>query len=140
LVYQEINSIGQVEGKANSWNTLFDSGNERPLIGFFAGTNPYGILYVYPNSHSGTTMYSNEWFHLAVSFTSNSDYSVYLNGQKVVANADYSGYNSTTRWTFDFWIGGDLGVESSDSWMSNCRFYNRALTDAEVLQNYNATN
>ena len=129
----KINSIGVSEGKANNWNTLFDSGNERPLVGFLNGSG-----WVYPASYGGAfSITSGVWFHIATVFVSDNDVTVFLNGQKVVANSNW-GYTQRTG-TFDFWIGGDTSTESMDGWVSNCRFYNRALTDSEVLQNYNAT-
>jgi hypothetical protein len=129
----KINSIGTTEGKSNGWNTLFDSGTERPLIGFFNGAG-----YVYPQGYGGAfSITSGVWFHIATVFVSDNDVTVFLNGQKVVANSNW-GYTQRTG-TFDFWIGGDTSTESMDGWVSNCRFYNRALTDSEVLQNYNAT-
>jgi hypothetical protein len=129
----KINSIGTTEGKSNGWNTLFDSGTERPLIGFFNG-----VGYVYPQGYGGAfSITSGVWFHIAVVFVSDNDVTVFLNGQKVVANSNW-GFIQRTG-TFDFWIGGDTSTESMDGWVSNCRFYNRALTDSEVLQNYNAT-
>ena len=130
----KIDKIGVNEGKANNWNTLFDSGTERPLVGFYNG-----IGYVYPVQYGGAySITSGVWFHIAVVFVSNNDVTVFLNGQKVVANANWGNIQRTG--TFNFWIGGDMSVESSDSWLSNCRLYDRALTDSEVLQNYNATN
>jgi hypothetical protein len=130
----KIDKIGVNEGKANNWNTLFDSGTERPLVGFYNG-----IGYVYPVQYGGAySITSGVWFHIAVVFVSNNDVTVFLNGQKVVANANWGNIQRTG--TFNFWIGGDTSVESSDSWLSNCRLYDRALTDSEVLQNYNATN
>ena len=92
---------------------------------------------MYPQGYGGAfSITSGVWFHIATVFVSDNDVTVFLNGQKVVANSNW-GYTQRTG-TFDFWIGGDTSVESMDGWVSNCRFYNRALTSSEVAQNYNA--
>lgn len=125
--------LGTADGKANSWNTIMDSGTERPLIGFVNGA-----LYVYPNAHTSYTITANTWNHLQVVFRSNSSYDVWLNGTKVVSGGDFSAYGQRTG-TFQHWLGGDSGAETSDSWIAWAAVYNRALTDAEVIQNHTAT-
>ena len=132
-VWFNLRLLGTVDGKSNSWNTLFDSGNERPLIGFLSGG-----LYVYPNAHASYTVTANTWNHLQVVFRSDTSYDAWLNGVKVVAGASFSP-NAQRTGTFTHWLGGDGGAESSDAWIAMAAVYNVALSDAEIQKNHRVT-
>jgi hypothetical protein len=85
-----------------------------------------------------TTLQPQTWYHVALTYD-DSNYSVkmYLNGNlesTSTADASYrTGYVSTlgtyANASIRFWKG----------YISNLRVYNTALTQAQVLQNYNAT-
>jgi hypothetical protein len=119
-----------MEAISGRWNTFWDSGNERPLIGAYDG-----VLHAYPNS-TGFTMSAGRWYQVVIAFASDDDYDVYVDGKMIVEAADYSGNQRTG--TFTGWLGGDLGTETLQGWIGIARYYNRQLTAQEVLQNYNA--
>ena len=85
-----------------------------------------------------TTLQPQTWYHVALTYD-DSNYSVkmYLNGNlesTSTADASYrTGYVSTlgtyANASIRFWKG----------YISNLRVYNTALTQAQILQNYNAT-
>jgi len=69
-------------------------------------------------------------------FASNSDVDVFINGVRVTEALDYGATQRTG--TFEAWLGGDNGAEATNGWIAVARTYNRQLTPADVLQNYNA--
>ena len=90
----------------------------------------------------GFTASTNKWYNLVVTHTQGSPLTFYINGVSVHTTA-----NDSTTHDFDNWSIG-AGFVSSDSrgdseefdgYMSSILIYNRALTAAEVTQNYNAT-
>jgi hypothetical protein len=114
----------------NGWNTFWDSGNERPLIGWLGDQ-----LRVYPDSTNHYTMTPNTWNHVVVAFASDSDYDVFVNGDRVTTAQNYSS-NQVTG-TRDIWLGGDTGVEALNGYISIARVYTKQLTLEEVLLHYN---
>jgi hypothetical protein len=130
-----IDSTNSYEGWCNlrsqdGWETWFDSGNERPLLGV-VGTRE---LRVYPDNTNWYTINLNQWYQFVVVFTSASAYNVYVNGNKVGGNSSYSNVQRTGA--FQAWLGGDTGAESWNGWIGLFRAYNDVLTDAEVKQNF----
>ena len=119
----------------SSWDTVFDSGTERPLIGFLSGQ-----LRAYPANETFFTATTGRWYHIAFAFASDSDLDVYVNGYRVSDGYDWSnGGTWTSRsGTFNLWIGGDNSTETFNGYIAIARTYNRQLQPQELLQNYNA--
>lgn len=81
------------------------------------------------------TDYHNKWFNVTVTNSIGSNYRYYINGQFTIQKAAawtyaYSGTYQVCGLINDgFYMNGRLGVY---------HFYNRILTDAEILENFNA--
>ena len=118
----------------SGWNTVWDTGNERPLFGFSGNT-----LRVYPdgNSAGDWRLTRDHWNHIVLAFGTNNTYNVYVNGYKYGSNINY-GSNTQRSGISQIWLGGDSGAESLDGYISIGRLYKRQLSDEEVAQNYNA--
>jgi len=119
----------------SGWDTVFDSGTERPLLGFNSGQ-----LRAYPASENFYTASAGRWYHIAFSFNGNSDLDVYVNGYRVADGYDWSngGSYSMRTGTFPLWIGGDSSTETFNGWIAVARTYDRQLNPQEISQNYNA--
>ena len=115
----------------DSWETLWDSGSERPLLGTWNSQ-----LRAYPDATSHATISTGRWYHVVWAFASNSDYDVFVNGARVTEADNYAATQRTG--TFEAWIGEAIGTEAFNGWVSIVRAYSRQLTPADVLQNYNA--
>jgi len=115
----------------NGWETFWDSGNERPLLGVYANQ-----LRAYPNGTTHATIDTGKWYHIVFAFASNSDLDVYVNGHRVTEAHNWGSAQRTG--TFQFWLGGDGGQETTNGWIGVARAYTRQLTEQEVKQNYNA--
>ena len=115
----------------SSWETLWDSGTERPLLGT-NGSN----LRAYPDATNHATISTGRWYHVVWAFASNSDYDVFVNGARVTEADNYGATQRTG--TFEAWIGEAIGSEAFNGWVSIVRAYSRQLTPADVMQNYNA--
>ena len=93
-------------------------------------------------SPGGTTeIFENQWYHCVLTFnSSNSEVNLYLNGV-LEANTTLGGTGNRKTGARDLifckaaW---DNGYFLSSN-LASTQIYNRALTAAEVLQNYNAT-
>jgi len=133
----------------SSWNTYLYIGiyygNSSGDFGSFNSNGDIFLLnssgnFIMNSSNTGKiNITNNQWTHVSIVRNGN-DVSTYKNGVKIAtinnsttANNNYSGSRA-------FKIGG--GVSNSQNHfgdLSNNRIYNRALSDAEVLQNFNAT-
>jgi hypothetical protein len=91
-------------------------------------------------STTGNIPFRNgDWYNCTMTHTGTVN-SMYINGQfNVSVNRTWSG---TSRWPTNGW---NLGRDNNDNFyfffgqISHCQIYNRALSAAEILQNYNAT-
>ena len=92
------------------------------------------------------TFSSGKWYHICFKFDSNRSY-WYVNGESIGETPGYGYDNCDTNTNpgellddFDFrYIGENTAYSGHyDGKMSNLKVYNRALTDAEVKQNFNA--
>lgn len=90
---------------------------------------------------TATSMTTGNWYHTMMVYTNGTTLTylngVYINGGSInLTTYDISGYNNT------FWIGG-IDTGGTDYFtnidLSFVKCYNRALTAAEVQQNFNAT-
>ena len=121
----------------SSWDTIWDSGNERPLLGLYEGRPA-----AYPGTYADVddAIDTGKWYQLVWAFAGNNDVDVYVNGNRIIEAEDWSDGGSYTQrqGTFTSWIGGDGGVETFQGWIAIARHYDRQLAPEEVLQNYNA--
>ena len=115
----------------SGWETFWDSGNERPLLGLYNNG-----LRAYPNSTVHATIDTGKWYHLVFAFASNNDLDVYVNGARVTEAHNWA--NTQRTGTFQFWLGGDTTHETTNGYIGIARAYTRQLTAQEVQQNYNA--
>ena len=76
----------------------------------------------------------NEWYHM-VGTSSGSTHTLYLNGVNVGTASNSSTFHSSTD---PYKVGSHDGSYHHIGDVSNCRIYNRGLSEAEVKQNYNA--
>ena len=134
---------------ASSWNTYL-------YIGIYYGTNggdfgsfnSNGDIYlinsvgnfIMNSSNTGKiNITNNQWTHVCFVRNGN-DVSTYKNGVKLATINNVSTANNNYSGSRSFKIGG--GVSNTQNHfgdLSNNRIYNTALTDVEVLQNFNAT-
>ena len=115
----------------NGWETWWDSGNERPLLGT-NGSN----LRAYPNGTNFGTIDIGKWYHVVWAFASDTDLDIYINGDRVAEAVNWG--NNQRTGTFTAWLGGDNAAETTDGYIAIARTYTRQLTPEDVLQNYNA--
>ena len=76
----------------------------------------------------------NKWYHM-VGTSSGSTHTLYLNGVNVGTASNSSTFHSSTD---PYKVGSHDGLYHHIGNVSNCRIYNRGLSEAEVKQNYNA--
>ena len=105
-------------------------------------------LYTYYDDNAGygfsilrstTSLTINTWYYGCMTWKSGNFHRVYLNG---IQEAEETNVATTTlNITTGFYIGKDNATSTKGFYgnISNVSIYNRALTAAEVLQNYNAT-
>ena len=116
------------------WQTWFDDGNgERVLFGTYANT-----MYVYPSVEVSANLVVGQWYQLLYTMVGGSGTAVviYKDGQSIGSGTYGYVINSGTGTLF---ILGDGSSEITSCYCSTVRVYNRVLSAAEVLQNYNAT-
>ena len=133
----------------SSWNTYL-------YIGIYYGTsggdfgsfnsngdiyliNSVGNFIMNPSNTGKINITNNQWTHVCFVRNGN-DVSTYKNGVKLATINNVSTANNNYSGSRSFRIGG--GVSSAQNHfgdLSNNRIYNTALTDAEVLQNFNAS-
>lgn len=134
------------------WFKTPSTANYRDVIGInkTIGLNPFCIRFTNTNSlfydtFVGSTRYTprinnimptDTWIQACTTFGNNL-ITTYYNGQ-TVENQNTTG-NITAFTSNQFGIGGSIGYGSFLGNISNFQLYNRALSQAEVLQNYNAT-
>jgi len=92
-----------------------------------------------------TTLNTGTWYHLSVSYLGETTVKMYVNGTldatkntlSPTAGVGTSTWTSTnTNPRLGAWYNGSFPFNGS---IATTQIYNRALSDAEVLQNYNAT-
>ena len=124
-----------------SWSRLFDFGNgsgqDNVLIAITGGPGGYPVLFANGgNLGSSTLMPLNQWAQLAAT-QSNTTQTLYLNGQQVgqqtggpeasvTRNLNYIG---RSNWNGDAYLDGRINT---------LRMYNRALSSAEITEDYTA--
>ena len=116
------------------WQTWFDDGGgERVLFGTYANT-----MYVYPSVDVSANLVVGQWYQLLYTMVGGNGTAVvvYKDGQAIGSGTYGPVINSGTGILL---ILGDTGSEITSCYCSTVRVYNRVLSAAEVLQNYNAT-
>jgi hypothetical protein len=112
----------------------------------YMGKNPsnnYSLNFQYGNNTIGDISISigaiqeNTWYHIVVCRNSNNLLSTYLNGS-VGSGSTTTTFNLTTN-SYNYFIGKDgRSLENFKGNVTCYRHYNRALTAAEIQQNFNA--
>jgi len=112
-----------------TYRNFVDSVLVRPMIWW----NTSGRIEFDANDFTTSAIYRNQWVYVALSKPSGSSSpSYYVNGVLVGTGSVYSTPAVTPTW---------LNRGASNTWKGNCSIiqaYNRAITAAEVTQNYNA--
>ena len=112
-----------------TYKNFVDSVAVRPMIWW----NTSGRIEFDANDFTTSTIYRAQWVYVALSKPSGSSSpSYYVNGVLVGTGSAYSTPAVTPTW---------LNRGGSNNWKGNCSIiqaYNRALTAAEIAQNYNA--
>jgi hypothetical protein len=111
------------------WQTWFDDGSERILFGTSTDT-----VHIYPDVNLTANLQINTWYNLTYTLSGTTAIG-YVNGVSIGSGT----YTYTlTPGTGDLWILGDNGGEISSCYCSYASAYNRALSAAEISQNFNA--
>jgi hypothetical protein len=116
------------------WQSWFDDGNgERVLFGTSTNT-----IHVYPSVEVSANLVAGQWYQLLYTMVGGNGTAVvvYKDGQAIGSGTYGYALSSGTGTLF---ILGDSGSEITSCYCSTVRVYNRVLSAAEVLQNYNAT-
>ena len=102
------------------------------------GTLRWETWYSYPGSGGAfftpTALSNNTWYHAVGTFVNGSSI-LYINGSSV-ASASYTAGNYSSSYTSEIRIGEYAGYLSGN--IAVAKIYNRALTAAEIQQNFNA--
>ena len=123
----------------NAYHNVFEAGfNVRPMLWIDSANK---LECSYPTGNGGYTSpssYASQDIIVTVIYNSNSSPGIKLN-----VNGAYVGQNSQTHPTWanlrDFYFFNRTASSEFSGTIYFFRFYNRALTATEVLQNYNAT-
>ena len=135
----ELNRFHGIMGRAasifNDASYAFRVVNDNRLNIFLSNS---GNTAVYTELSTNPIFAINTWYHVAVTFAK-PNIALYVNGSsQVTGTFNYDLYNSTSNS-----IIGGYAYSNGLSYLmkgqiSNIQFYNRALSDTEILQNYNA--
>jgi hypothetical protein len=126
-----INRYGQTSNY-NGWTLSYASATNK-----FSWGGRESIAY-FINAESVGTYATNRW-HNVVGTKSATTWSIYVNGN--FDNATITGSGATAFVTNQMYVGGELGPAYNfygSSKIGNIQIYNRALSSAEIRQNYNA--
>jgi hypothetical protein len=112
-----------------TYRNFVDSASASPMIWW----NTSGQIEFDAALYTTTTVYRNQWVHVALSKPSgSSSASYYVNGVLVGTGSTYTTPTTTPTW---------FNRAAAETWKGNCsnlQAYNRALTAAEIQQNFNA--
>jgi len=113
------------------------SDNRRVYVGRKGGNLAWGIQdRGWHQTDTDFSITANEWFHTVLTFSGSS--------AKLYANSELKATDTITSYQFshDLVVGSARTYSSIQDWTGNIasfRVYEKALTQAEILQNYNAT-
>ena len=127
-------------GARSDWVRVFgkgDSSNRTYGLWYHVNSN-YFLYQRYGGSNMNNLLSKsvvlNTWYHM-VGTSSGSNHTLYLNGVNVGTATNSSTFHSSTD---PYKVGSHDGSYHHIGDVSNCRIYNRGLSEAEVKQNYNA--
>jgi Concanavalin A-like lectin/glucanases superfamily/PA14 domain len=107
---------------------------------FNNGSNVYQHLFTTNKSdmYGVTPLYSNTWYYVGFAI-SNGNLQMYLNGTN--DGNVITGASRSTAVNSNLWLGDARtnGLVTFNGYLGSVHIYNRAITQDEVLQNYNAT-
>ena len=127
-------------GGRSTWVRIFGKGNSsNRTYGLWYHVNSNYFLYQRYGPSSFNVMPTipvvlNTWYHM-VGTSSGSNHTLYLNGVNVGTASNSSTFHSSTD-PYKVGYGNVHTIHKGN--VSNCRIYNRGLSEAEVKQNYNA--
>jgi hypothetical protein len=116
----------------------------RHMMWYNGGSNSFLALFHTPNFYNNIsdTLSLNTWYYLQLSYNpaggGSNGRRAWLNGVEKIVNNTGVG-NATPSGYFTISVDSDLVSNKSDTSYAFVRYYNRYLTEAEILQNYNAT-
>jgi hypothetical protein len=119
----------------SGYRTIIDQGNDT----WFFGTNLGELITYNPNLNSGYVININQWYNLGVTHVIGGPILFYVNGNLVYTSTNNSSNFSTSY--FGIGAGVTSPTLADEVWSGNiavAQIYNRALSAAEVLQNFNA--
>ena len=117
-----------------TYETWWDSGTERPLLGTY---NDDLIAYpAYNTTSLGDKINLNKWYHVVWAMNGNNDMDIFVNGKRT--HEGLTGGMGQRTGTFNAQLGGDNSAETTNGLIAITRTYSRQLTPEDVLQNYNA--
>lgn len=137
-------SVWMYPTKTDNWQGVLNKNRSTSThIGLFLSSSNQFIFGSGPSDGSanlaGSTFSANNWYHVVLVQTTNTSREIYINGSLDVTKTSSFGTNSSGSETFR--LGQATGVnEYFGGRISNVSIYNnKALTAAEVKQNYNVT-
>jgi len=117
---------------------IFGTNSYFPAYGYHMEIYQSKLLFqVFPSAsfvQSSITLSNNIWYHLVGTYNSGA-INLYVNGI-TGGSGNYTYSASSENLILGRYYAGSFSLEGQ---LSNVKFYNRALTAQEVLQNYNAT-
>ena len=130
----------------NGWRTIFTMGNYDPSpfslksnLNQFAGNKLIYLMNGSQNNRKSVRCLDKTkfWNHLIISIDNNSLCKIYINGEYITDYSINSYDNNNSYYNKGLYFGyssvGDVPLMSIGSF----RYYHKALTEAEVIQNYN---
>ena len=128
------------------WKTIFTIGKyNNPPFSIKANIGNYGSnTYVYFMNKDINNRVpirclkkSQEWNHLVFSTNENDECKIYVNGVHLYTKTLTSYDNDKSIYITGFYFGSDSLSDVPNMSIGSFRYYNKALTESEVLQNYN---
>jgi len=121
---------------------IWDFGANGGTLSSGTDISGYGFRYYNSTLGTGSNMYTqgtipeiNKWYNVVISRNSGTS-SMYINGSFITSSSgDTHNISSTTLTIGDH---GGSGIYSHHGYISNFSIYNKALTAAEIQQNFNA--
>ena len=111
------------------------------LTASHSNTNPFSVP-TFTSIAGTTTLSTGIWYFGAVTYSSTSGFNIYLNNRRDQTSATTQTFGDTSNDNY-FGYYGDFYVTPSlpslNGILGPVMYYNRVLSAAEVLQNYNAT-
>jgi hypothetical protein len=111
-----------------------DGSSKRYVIWFH---NPTASLNFYPNgfNHRSTTISANTWYFI-VAVVDGSKSRMFINNIEIGSETSYTPQNTNAN--LQLGLGPVFGGEAWDGSLANTQIYNRALSQTEITQNFNA--